>query len=66
MAKRGRADVTDKRIKEDCPFCHTPAERIQIIIYEKRNNHGYIYCPNCGCQFSGEGKQNLIDMWNRR
>ena len=25
--------MTDKRIKMDCPFCHTPAEEIQIKMF---------------------------------
>ena len=63
--------MTDKRIKVDCPFCHTPPEQIQIkIITNQHNqkglNYGHIFCPNCGCMFAGNGKQNLIDKWNRR
>jgi transcription elongation factor Elf1 len=58
--------MTDKRIKMDCPFCHTPPEQIQICIISKKEHYGQIYCPICGCTFSGQGKQNLIDKWNRR
>ena len=58
--------MTDKRIKMDCPFCHTKAEEIQIKIWDKKTKYGVIYCPNCGCAFHGEGRQNLIDKWNRR
>jgi transcription elongation factor Elf1 len=58
--------MTDKRIKLDCPFCHTKAEEIQIKIWNQKTKDGTIYCPNCGCAFHGEGRQNLIDKWNRR
>ena len=49
-------NMTDKRIKMNCPFCHTKAEQIQIKIWN----------TNCGCAFHGTGIQNLIDKWNRR
>ena len=56
--------MTDKRIKMDCPFCHTPAKEIQIIIYP---HYKIIRCPNCGCSFSGNyNKQELINKWNTR
>lgn len=56
--------MTDKRIKMDCPFCHTPAGKIQIKVY---GNYKIIKCPNCGCSFSGNyKKQELIDKWNTR
>ena len=58
--------MEDKRIKMDCPFCHTPPEKIQIKIIARVTNYGQIFCPNCGCSFYGQGKQNLIDKWNRR
>ena len=58
--------MTDKRIKMECPFCHTSAEQIQVQIYSDLTHSGRIYCPTCRVQFSGQGKQNLIDMWNRR
>lgn len=58
--------MTDKRIKMDCPFCHTPPEQIQIKMIIVKLHFGQIFCPNCGCNFTGEGKQNLIDKWNRR
>ena len=59
-------NMTDKRIKMDCPFCHTKAEQIQIKIWNKQTRDGTIYCPNCGCAFHGTGIQNLIDKWNKR
>ena len=59
-------NMTDKRIKMDCPFCYTKAEQIQIKIWNKQTEDGTIYCPNCGCAFHGTGIQNLIDKWNRR
>lgn len=56
--------MTDKRIKMDCPFCHTSAKEIQIIIYP---HYKIIRCPNCGCSFFGDyNKQELINKWNRR
>lgn len=58
--------MTDKRIKMDCPFCHTPAEEIQIKMYPGKSRYGVIECPTCGCNFSGVGKQYLIDKWNTR
>ena len=58
--------MNDKRIKMECPFCHTPPEQIQLKIVVKKTAFGYIFCPNCGCTFSGTGKQNLIDKWNCR
>lgn len=59
-------NMTDKRIKMNCPFCYTKAEQIQIKIWNKQTEDGTIYCPNCGCAFHGTGIQNLIDKWNRR
>ena len=60
--------MTDKRIKMDCPFCGHDKSDIQIVILEGNKNGaiGEIRCPNCGVKFSGFGKQNLIDKWNRR
>lgn len=58
--------MTDKRIKMDCPFCHTPPDKIQITFMGNSTSYGQIKCPECGCTFSGSGKQNLIDKWNRR
>lgn len=58
--------MTDKRIKMDCPFCHTKPEQIQVKMVSKLSNFVIVECPNCGCSFSGKGKQNLIDKWNRR
>ena len=60
--------MTDKRIKMDCPFCGHDKSDIQIITFGKNKNgvFGEIYCPECGAKFSGLGKQNLIDKWNRR
>lgn len=56
--------MTDKRIKEPCPFCNEPADRIQIThvgLYTR------IACTNCGAKFDGNySKQDLIDKWNRR
>ena len=57
--------MTDRRIKEPCPFCGTKAEDIQIIHYKDGINK--IKCPNCNVTFDGfYGKQEVIDMWNRR
>ena len=57
--------MTDKRIKEPCPFCGTKAEDIQI----KHYNDGYnkIYCPNCRVTFEGmDSKVAIINKWNSR
>ena len=57
--------ANDKRIKMECPFCHTKAEEIQLIA-----NYGYaeIRCPNnrCAVKITGTSKQDVIDRWNRR
>ena len=58
--------MTDKRIKMDCPFCHTEPEKIQVKMMKGQSGYGEIRCPNCGAGFTGTGKQNLIDKWNRR
>jgi len=56
--------MTDKRIKMECPFCHTPAKQIQLITICK----GYyeIFCPKCNCMFRGNNKQEIINRWNCR
>lgn len=57
--------MTDKRIRMECPFCHTKAEEIQLI-----TNYGYaeIRCPNnkCAVKITSTSKQDVIDRWNRR
>lgn len=58
--------MTDKRIKMECPFCHCPPERIELKIFSPKMCYGEIFCPDCGCHFTGVGKQNLINKWNRR
>ena len=60
--------MTDKRIKMDCPFCGHDKSDIQIteLVKCKNGNYCEIYCPECGAKFSGYGKQNVIDKWNRR
>lgn len=58
--------MTDKRIKIDCPFCHTKAKDIQIVLISQKCKLYDLHCPKCGCSFFGEGKQNLIDKWNTR
>jgi len=58
--------MTDKRIKMECPFCHCPSKRIEIKIISPKMHYGEICCPDCGCHFTGIGKQNLINKWNRR
>lgn len=56
--------MTDKRIKMECPFCHTPPEKIQIKSVGK---YWLISCPLCGATFPMErNKQMIIDRWNRR
>jgi endogenous inhibitor of DNA gyrase (YacG/DUF329 family) len=57
--------MTDKRIKEPCPICGTPANQIQIATIAKGLNK--IKCPNCQLTFDHVcGKQELIDRWNCR
>ena len=57
--------MTDKRIKEPCPFCGHPAKDIQIKTYQTGFNK--IYCPECHVTFEGlDSKQAVIDKWNRR
>ena len=57
--------MTDKRIKEGCPMCGTPANEIQIITFTKGLNK--IECPKCNLTFNFVGgKQELIDKWNCR
>ena len=57
--------MTDKRIKEPCPFCGCKAKDIQIIEYSKGSNR--IECPNCYASFTFiSSKQAVIDSWNRR
>lgn len=57
--------MTDKRIKEGCPICGTPANEIQITTISKGLNK--IECPKCHLTFNWYcGKQELIDKWNCR
>ena len=60
--------MTDKRIIMDCPFCHTPNDQIQLNTYGliKKPNYVILKCPNCGCEFHGSSKQELINKWNCR
>lgn len=57
--------MTDKRIKMECPFCHTKAEEIQLVAI---GNYVEVRCPNnrCAVRFTGTSKQEVIDRWNRR
>ena len=57
--------MTDKRIKESCPFCGTKSSDIQIKHYQDGLNK--IYCPNCHATFEGfYSKQEAINKWNMR
>ena len=57
--------MTDKRIKEPCPFCGTPAIAIQIVTFRQGVNK--IRCPHCHVTFEGGwSKQEVIDKWNCR
>ena len=57
--------MTDKRIKEPCPFCGCKAEEIQIKTY--KDGYNKIYCPDCHVTFEGlSSKQSIIDKWNCR
>lgn len=61
--------MTDKRIKMDCPFCGHDKSDIQVITVGSRKKEGVwveVRCPECGVRFSGYGKQNIINKWNRR
>lgn len=60
--------MTDKRIKMECPFCHCPPERIQLMPLSKIANNGWrVKCPNCRATFdTWTNKQEAINMWNRR
>ena len=59
--------MIDKRIKMECPFCHTPPSEIQIkAVGFPKTVYAEIYCPKCGCKFTGTGTQELIDKWNCR
>ena len=62
--ERGICITGDKRIKEECPFCHTPKEQIQIVPVSE--NLVILHCPKCGCSFESTSKMEAIDMWNRR
>ena len=55
--------MTDKRIKEGCPFCGEKKENIQITTLGNLNR---LYCPKCECEFRDTNKQKLIDRWNCR
>jgi len=57
--------MTDKRIRMDCPFCHTPKEQIQLNVISK-GVYVLLYCPKCGCAFKGKSCQEVIDKWNCR
>jgi hypothetical protein len=60
--------MTDKRIKEDCPFCYHDKSDIQVYLLAKckEGNYVEVSCPEYGAKFVGFGKQNMIDKWNRR
>lgn len=59
--------MTDKRIKMECPFCHCPANRIEIIKIAEKPPVYFIGCPDCGATFRGTmNKQEAINKWNRR
>lgn len=62
--------MTDKRIKEDCPFCGTSKNEIQVIVvrFTDKNKGKYtiVSCPKCGCEFHGYGIMNIISKWNTR
>lgn len=62
--------MTDKRIRMECPFCHIPAERVQLQLIGKTTSPGriwFVYCPECGAQTKhSHNKQEAIDAWNRR
>lgn len=52
--------MTDKRIRMECPFCHTKAEEIQLVAI---GNYAEIRCPNnkCAAKIIGTSKQDVID-----
>ena len=57
--------MTDKRIKMDCPFCGTPKERIQVKVI-RTGALVRLFCPTCGCEFTGQSKTEVISKWNCR
>ena len=58
-------NTADKRIKEPCPICGTPASEIKIITINKGINK--IECPKCKLTFNYyAGKQEIINKWNYR
>ena len=62
--------MTDKRIKMDCPFCHTPAEKIQLKHYGTMKSiikFWYVICPECGVQTATyTNRLEAESAWNRR
>lgn len=62
--------MTDKRIRMDCPFCHTPPERIEVMLIgsqKSRHRIWFVSCPECGVQTRhSESRQEAINAWNRR
>ena len=61
---KGIEIMGDKRIKEECPFCHTPKEQIQVRRVSKELS--ILYCPVCGCSFEGGSIMEVVNKWNRR
>lgn len=61
--------MTDKRIKENYPFCGTDRTQSQVIEVFKHKDKGKyvkVYCPKCNCEFQGYGIMNIITKWNTR
>lgn len=60
--------MKDKRIKMDCPFCGHDKSDIQLIVCFKNLSGTFVEvkCPECGVKFTGYGKENIINKWNRR
>lgn len=56
--------MTDRQIKEPCPFCGETAENIQIRNF--RDSY-IIYCPKCCTSFDFTAtKETTIKRWNIR
>lgn len=54
----------DKNIKEGCPFCGTPFNKIDVRTPQPR--YHVITCPKCGVIMSGNNLAVLYTRWNCR
>lgn len=57
--------MTDKRIKEPCPFCGCKPTKITVKTHQGGMTR--VQCPICHATFEGLGdKRIMIDRWNNR